>query len=129
MRSEVQPAQNNESAADVVVDRLSPIQTQLFAVHNNNDIGLYPNSTKAVKDDRKYTLMTNCCSLRLHLNTISKRMRMERVLSWEFYLQFRSKRFMNFHLQEPSLRVVGGICLQLLDRGDILYFVPTNILS
>jgi len=41
------------STTNVVVDSSSPIQTQLSAVHNNNDIGSYPNSAKAVKDGRK----------------------------------------------------------------------------
>jgi len=39
VRSEIQPAQTNTSTANAVVDSLSPIQIQLSAVHNNNDIG------------------------------------------------------------------------------------------
>ena len=52
--NEVQPAQPNVSTANAVVDSSSPIQTQLSAVDNNNDIGWYPNSAKAVKDAKKY---------------------------------------------------------------------------
>jgi len=49
LRSKVQPAQTNERTANVVEDSSSPIQTPLSAVHNNNDdIGWYPNSAKAV---------------------------------------------------------------------------------
>jgi len=48
LRSKVQPAQTNESTANVVEDSSSPIQTPLSAVHNNDDIGWYPNSAKAV---------------------------------------------------------------------------------
>jgi len=56
LRSEGQPAQTNVtvSNANAFVDSSSPVQTQLSAVHNNNDIyGWYPNSAKAVKEDRK----------------------------------------------------------------------------
>jgi len=35
------------------MDISRPIQTQLSAVHNNNDIRWYPNSAKAVKDNKK----------------------------------------------------------------------------
>jgi len=35
----------------------NPLQTQLSAVHNDNDIGLYVNSAKAITNDRKYTLL------------------------------------------------------------------------
>jgi len=45
------------------------IQTQLSAVDNNNDIGRYPSSAKAVKDDKKYLFAYR---IQLHLNTISK---------------------------------------------------------
>jgi len=51
LRNEVQPAQTNTvSSANVVLDCSSPIQTQLFAVHNNIDIGLCSNSARAVMD-------------------------------------------------------------------------------
>jgi len=53
LRREVQPAHTNESTAKIVGSS-SPIQTQLSAIRSNNDIGLYPNSEKAVKDDRKH---------------------------------------------------------------------------
>jgi len=39
LKSEVQPAQPNVSTTSAVVDSSSPIQTQLSAVDNNNDIG------------------------------------------------------------------------------------------
>jgi len=59
LRSEVQPAQTNVSTANAVVDSTSPIQTQLSAVHDNIHIGWYPNSGKAVKDDKKYNRFAN----------------------------------------------------------------------
>jgi len=58
LRSEVQPEQTNASTANVV-DSSWPIQTQLSAVYNNNDIGLYANSVKAVQDDKKYILLAH----------------------------------------------------------------------
>jgi len=39
LRSGVQPAQTNVSTANAVVDSSSPIQIQLSAFHNDNDIG------------------------------------------------------------------------------------------
>jgi len=59
LRCEVQPAQTNVSTANLVVNSSSSIHTQLSAVHNNIDIGWYPNSAKAVKDDKKYNLFAN----------------------------------------------------------------------
>jgi len=41
------------------VDVLSPIQTQFSAAHNDNNIGLYANSAKAVRVDRKYIVLAN----------------------------------------------------------------------
>jgi len=80
-----------------VVDSSSPIQTQLSAVDNNNDIGWYPNSAKAVKDAKKY-LFANSNSLQLHLDTVSK-MRTERVFSWGiFFVCKKGKRFVKVHL-------------------------------
>jgi len=49
LRSGVQPAQTNVSTANAVVDSSSPIQIQLSAFHNDNDIGWYPNSAKVIK--------------------------------------------------------------------------------
>ena len=51
LKNEVQPAQTNVSTTNVVLDSSSPIQTQMSAVHNNNDVGLYANSAKSVKDE------------------------------------------------------------------------------
>jgi len=48
LRSEVQPTQTNVGTASVVVDSSSLIQTELCAVHNNDDIESLPNSAKAV---------------------------------------------------------------------------------
>jgi len=58
LRSEVQPAQTNASTPNLV-NSSNPIQTRVSAILNNSDIGLYPKSTKALKDDRKYTLLAN----------------------------------------------------------------------
>jgi len=54
LSSEVQPAQTNVTVntANAVVDSSSPVQTQLSALHHNNDIGRYPNSAKAVPEDK-----------------------------------------------------------------------------
>jgi len=78
LRSEVQLAQTNENTVNVVVDSSSLIQTQLSAVHNNNDIGVKPDSANAAKDDRKYNLLANSNTTPLEI--ISKRMRIEHVL-------------------------------------------------
>jgi len=43
----------------VVQNPDTPIQTQLSAANNDNDIGLYSNLAKTVTDDRKYTLLAN----------------------------------------------------------------------
>jgi len=48
---------------NVVVDISSLIQTQLSAVCSDNDIGLYVNSAKTVKDDRKCTFLANSYAL------------------------------------------------------------------
>jgi len=42
LRSDVQPAQTNVSTANAVVDSLSPIQTQLSAVHNTVILDVTP---------------------------------------------------------------------------------------
>ena len=52
------------------MDSLSPIQAELSAIHNNNYIGWYSKSGKAVKDDKKHNLSQT--RKQLHLNTISK---------------------------------------------------------
>jgi len=80
LRSVVQPALTNVSTTNAVVDSSSPGQIQLSAVHNNNDIGLYPKSAKAVKDDKKYNLFAN--SNTTPPENDFKIMRTKRVLSW-----------------------------------------------
>jgi len=68
----------------------------LSAVRNDNDIGLYVNSAKAVTDDRKSTFSQ--ARMYFHLDMIFKRMRMERVLSWGIFCGIeRAKLFMNVH--------------------------------
>jgi len=61
LRGEVQLAQTNVSTAYAVVGSSSAIQTQVSVVHNNNDIGLYANSAKAVKwmTEVAYNLFAN----------------------------------------------------------------------
>ena len=56
--------QTDVSTANVVVDSSSPIQTQLSAVHNNNDMGWYPYSAKAAKGWQKVV-----CNLFANSNT------------------------------------------------------------
>ena len=55
------PPRSPLAAANLIADSSSPIQDQLTAVHNGNDNGLYPNPAKAMKEDRKYTLLVNSC--------------------------------------------------------------------
>jgi len=74
-------AHANASTTNVVVDSSSLIKTQLSAVHNNNDIGLYANSAKAVTESTPFWRTR----IHLHLNTISKRMEIKHVLSWRIF--------------------------------------------
>jgi len=85
------------STANAVVDSSSPIQAQLSAVHNNNDIGWYPHSAKAIKDEKSATFSQT--RIQLHLNTISKKRERRAWFQREFSLWCRKgKAFCEVHL-------------------------------
>jgi len=55
----------------------NPLQTRLSAVHNDNDIGLYVNSAKAITNDRSTPFWKT--RIHLHLNT---RIRFQKGCKW-----------------------------------------------
>jgi len=120
LRRKVQPAQTNDSTTNIVVDKWCLIQTHLSAVGNNNDIGLYANSAKALSDDRKCTLSANSYKTSIYI-----RFQRECQLNACFHGNFlcgleRAKRFVNIHLNRQQIeKDKQKNCRRCLPSGKI----------